>query len=386
VKLAKYGREVLDDLAELSGMTFDALERFGQELLELGEDRARTKQGIVAACSVILATSLALLLEVQSPWWAAISGFMSLMATGSGSLRRGLLRLAGTVAGALLGFVMARWLPYDHLLMLLFIAGITMLGVIAMQVSPHGLAWLFLSITSTMVLLMSLDDPLQAVTVAYFRTFEVAIGVASAIIVANLLQEWHAEPPPTAAGWHHLLDTQWPAVLHGLRSALAVDMVLVAWVLLDLPEVNEMAITIAVVMAAPASASGGLDTRHLVAQRALHRFLGCLFGGVVALLVLALNVTVFPWWLACIGAGVWLGTYVQMGKHGVGYLGTQAAFVYIVTLIQGAQPPDSIMPGIDRFVGITGGLGILLIVSLLLWPTDREVAEEGRTRQSASRL
>ena len=67
--------------------------------------------------------------------------------------------------------------------------------------------------------------------------------------------------------------------------------------------------------------------------------------------------------------------HVQIGKHGVGYVGTQAAFVFIVTLIQGAAPPDSILPGVDRFIGITGGLAILLIVSLLL------VAERGGVRR-----
>jgi hypothetical protein len=64
---------------------------------------------------------------------------------------------------------------------------------------------------------------------------------------------------------------------------------------------------------------------------------------------------------------------IQAGKHGVGYMGTQAAFVFVVTLIQGPAPPDSILPGVDRFAGIAGGLGILLIVSLLLWPSDAEV-------------
>ena len=65
----------------------------------------------------------------------------------------------------------------------------------------------------------------------------------------------------------------------------------------------------------------------------------------------------------------------RSAPHGVGYVGTQAAFVFIVTMIQGAAPPESIMPGIDRFAGITGGLGILLVVSLLLWPDDVEQAE-----------
>ena len=41
-------------------------------------------------------------------------------------------------------------------------------------------------------------------------------------------------------------------------------------------------------------------------------------------------------------------------------------------MVQGPAPPTSIMPGVDRFIGITGGLGILLVVSLLLWPSDQE--------------
>ena len=374
--MRKFTRAVIADFAEIVDMIEQTLAGYWRELGELGEDPVRTRQGIVAACSVVLATTLALALDVDSPWWAAISGFMSLMSTGAGSLRRGMLRMTGTIAGALLGFVMARWLPYDHFALYLFIGATTMLGVIAMQVSPHGLAWLFLTITSSMVLLMSLNDPLQALHVAFYRTFEVAIGVTSAIIVANLLQDWHADPPPTAPGWRHLLGAQWPALLHGARSAISVVIVMVVWIMIDLPQVTQMAITIAVVMSAPVIAAGGLSTRQAVARRSLHRVMGCLLGGIAALGCLALDVTSFPWWLAMIGAAVWLGMHVQVGKHGVGYVGTQAAFVFIVTLIQGAGPPDSIMPGVDRFAGITGGLGILLVVSLLLWPSDAELEEE----------
>ena len=91
-----------------------------------------------------------------------------------------------------------------------------------------------------------------------------------------------------------------------------------------------------------------------------------------ALLCLALQIESFPWWLAMIAGSVWIGMHIQNGRHGVGYLGTQAAFVFIVTLIQGPAPPTSIMPGIDRFVGISGGMAILLIISLMLWPNETE--------------
>jgi len=362
-------------VVETFDIVVDALARFGRELAELGSDPVRTRQGLVAASSVVLATFLALLLEIKSPWWAAISAYMSLAATSASSLRRGLLRMSGTAAGALLGFVMARWLPYDHLALYLFVGAVTMAGVIAMQVSPHGLAWLFLCITSDLVLLESLANPLEAASTAYYRVFEVTIGVLSAIVMSNLLQGWHREPPPTAPGWRHLLGAQWPVVLHGLRSAIAVTAVLAIWMMLELSQVTQMAITIAVVMAAPVVADGGFGTRHAVAVRSLHRFLGCLLGGAVALVCLAIDVESFVWWLAMLGAAVWIGMHIQVGPHGVGYVGTQAAFVFIITMIQGPAPPQSILPGIDRFVGITGGLGTLLVISLLLWPSDRQIAE-----------
>lgn len=374
--ISHFVREVRDISVETFDITCDTLVRFGRELGELGEAPDRTRQGIVAACSVMLATFLALLLEIEAPWWAAISAFMSLTATGGGSLRRGILRFTGTAAGALLGFIMARWLPYDHFAMYLFIAGITMLGVIAMQVSPHGLAWMFLSITSILVLLEGIANPLQAASIAYYRLFEVGIGVLSAIIVANLMLGWHREPPPTAPGWRHLLGAQWPVVLHGVRSAIAVCAVLAIWMALEIDQVVEMAITVAVVMAAPVVADGGLGTRHAVAIRSLHRLLGCTLGGAVALGCLALNVESFVWWLGMIGVAVWIGMHIQVGPHGVGYVGTQAAFAFIVTLIQGAAPPDSILPGVDRFVGIVGGLAILMVISMVLWPSDQELAEQ----------
>jgi uncharacterized membrane protein YccC len=372
-------KAAVEDLAEAVRVIDRTLAGLWRDIAELGEDPSRARQCVVAALVVPLATSLALLFQVESVWWAAISGFMSIMSTGAASVRRGILRLVGTVCGAGLAFIVARWLPYDHFALSLYLGGTTMLGVIGMQVSPHGLAWLFAAITSSLVLLMGLTDPLQVPIVAFYRVFEVAIGVASAMVVANVLEDWHADPPAPMPGWRHLLGAQWPALLHGIRAAICVVVVLYVWIWIDLPDVSQMAITVAAVMAAPVAADTSLSTRHQVAERALHRVLGCLLGGVAALFCLASSVTSFPWWLAMIGGGIWICMHIQTSKRGVGYVGTQAGIVFIITLIQGSQPPASIMPGIDRFAGITGGLGILLVVALLLWPSDSELASEPRS-------
>lgn len=365
-------RSVIEDLAEASRMADRALQGWWKELGELGTDPTRTRICLVAAIVVPLATTMALWLEAESVWWAAISGYMTIMASGAASIRKGLLRLAGTIGGAAVGFIMARWLPYDHFGLSLFLAGATMLGVVAMQVSPHGLAWLFGTITSILVLLEGLNNPLQVPYIAFYRIFEVGIGVTASAIVANLLMHWHADPAPPVPGWRHLLGAQWPAMLHGMRAAIAVVIMMQVWIWMDLPQVTEMCISIAVVMSAPVIGDGSLGTRHAVAERSLHRILGCFLGGIAALLCLALQIESFPWWLAMIAGSVWIGMHIQNGKHGVGYLGTQAAFVFIVTLIQGPAPPTSIMPGIDRFVGISGGMAILLIISLMLWPNEAE--------------
>lgn len=377
--IGRYGRAVVEDFREGARLLDRTLTGFWRELADIGRRPAQSRMGTVAAVSVILTTTVALAMQLDAPWWAAISGYMSLMSTGAASVRRGLLRLSGTIAGAVLGFIMARWLPYDQVALCLFLGCATMAGVIAVQVSPHGLAWLFMSITSSLVLLMSLNDPTQAFEIACYRTLDVAVGVSCAMVTAKLLQDWHAEPPATAPGWRHLLGAQWPSVLHGFRAAISVVTVMIVWVMADLPDVGEMAVTIAVVMAAPLIVDGGTTTRHLVAEKSFHRFMGCLLGGVVALACLALQVESFFWWLAMIGGVVWVGMHIQMGRHGIPYVGTQFAFVFVVTMVQGLAPPDSIMPGVDRFAGVTGGLGILMVVSLLLWPSDQELAKELRT-------
>src|SRR5690242_8941648 len=125
MKFSHFTREIREDIAEIGDIIGDTLVGYWRELDELGQDPARTRQGLVAACSVMLATTLALAMHLDSPWWAAISGFMSLMATGAGSLRRGMLRMIGTIAGALLAFVLGRWLLYDQFALYLFLAAVT---------------------------------------------------------------------------------------------------------------------------------------------------------------------------------------------------------------------------------------------------------------------
>jgi hypothetical protein len=55
----RFAKAVVEDIAEIGDMIHDTLVNFGRELAEVGEDPVSTRQGIVAACSVMLATFLA---------------------------------------------------------------------------------------------------------------------------------------------------------------------------------------------------------------------------------------------------------------------------------------------------------------------------------------
>lgn len=346
---------------------------FGQELGELMLDTTRWRQCLMAAVVVPLAITFALLLELDSVWWAGISGFMTVLATGSASLKRGIIRIGATTAGVIGAVIVARWLPYAHVALSLFLAVTVFLGTVGMVVSPHGMAWLLGTVTVNMVLLAGLDDPLSIPTIAFNRWSEVAVGVVASALVTNLIVPGGAEKPaPRAPGWRRLLDEDWPVTLQGLRAAISVVILLFVWIRLELPEFQQMAITVAVVMAAPGAGGTGIQGRHAVAERSLHRFLGCLVGGVAALGCLALSITAFVPWLLVIAVAMWICMHLQTSRRGVGYLGTQAAMVFIITLAQGAGPPASLLPGIDRFVGITGGLLVLMVVSVVLWPHHDE--------------
>jgi uncharacterized membrane protein YccC len=329
------------------------------------------------ALSVVLAVTLAQWASLENVWWAAISGFMASQATRPASIQRSILRIVGTAAGAAIGYLAMGLVAYDHVALCLFLFVCGTVGVIGMSVSDHGYAWLFGGLTAVMVVIMAMNDPARTPFIAFGRMAEVTLGCAAAVLIAFVLSAAPGEPAPiapAAPGWTDLLGARWPAVEHALRSGFTIMLVPVIWNLFNLPSLTQMAITVTAVMAVPVTTDDLGAIGRTLATRAQLRLIGCLCGGVLGLLCLALPLTLYPVWLAVLFAGVWICAYVGVSPRGISYAGIQACVVFIVTMVQGAGPPASILPGIDRFAGITGGLAMLLAISLILWPPERPAA------------
>jgi uncharacterized membrane protein YccC len=328
----------------------------------------RARQSTMTALSTALSVVIALALHMDYVWWAGISGFMSMQATRPGSIQRALLRVGGTVAGACLAILLTPWVAYDHVVGSLLVFAFATLGILGYQVSSHAFAWLFAGITVNLVVMSSLQDPTLAFHYAFYRTAEVAIGAAVALVLAFALAPDGGAAPPPPPGWRQLLGRDWPRVLHALRCGLTVMLLPWVWSWFNQLSLSQMSVTVAVIMAVPVAPGDPLESGRRIASQSLQRVMGCFIGGVAGLLLLALSLTEFLPWLLALSAVLWVGAYVQTSTKGVGYIGTQAVLVLIMTLVQGWGPPDSILPGIARFLGMMAGLGILMVVSLIFWP------------------
>jgi uncharacterized membrane protein YccC len=103
----------------------------------------------------------------------------------------------------------------------------------------------------------------------------------------------------------------------------------IMWSYFYLPGVSATATTMTSVLAVPVLSNDPMDSNRKMVEKAIHRLLGCLVGGVAGLMLLAVPLTELLPWLAAVATGTWLFAYLQGSTSGIGYVGTQAAVVFI---------------------------------------------------------
>ncbi len=335
-----------------------------------------------AAASVTLAVLAALALHSDEPWWAAITAFMVTRAAPAEAVSRAMMRVAGSIVGALAALVVLRLFVYQSFPFLLCLFLLSCVGSFGFVTSRYGYAWLVGTVTACLVMLMSFDQPQAAFNTAVDRVIDVMIGTAASLVICGLYPApagsaaapatSQLDPPPLAfwrrtygAELQRWLSGNGPLLLHACRGGLTVMLMpaLAEWIAPVSPV--SMGVTVVMIMSIPTTAIAHSDTGAII-QRAAHRLIGCLIGALAGLAALAFIGSDFLLWLALIPPGIWLCSQIQNGATGVSYIGTQAMFAYLMSMVQGQGPPDSIGPGLERLVGVMGGLSILFVVTLIL--------------------
>jgi uncharacterized membrane protein YccC len=352
------------------------------ELRSLRLSGPRGLEAAEAAASVTLAVLAALALHSDEPWWAGISAFMVTKASPSVAVPRAVMRVAGSIGGAAAALVVLRLFVHQSLPFCLSLFVLSCIGTFGFVGSRNGYAWVVGTVTACLIMLMSLDQPQGAFTTAVNRVAEVTIGTVASLVVCALSPapaDAGAAPtaglvkPPPLAFWRRRYGAQlarWlPGkqllLMHACRGGLTVMLMpaLANWLAPVSPVT--MGLTVVMVMSIPTTAILEPGSPAII-QRAAHRLIGCLIGALMGLACLAFVGSHFLLWIVLIPPGIWLCSQIQTGAAGVSYIGTQAMFAYLMSMVQGPGPPESISPGLERLVGVMAGLSILFVVTLVL--------------------
>jgi uncharacterized membrane protein YccC len=352
------------------------------ELRSLDWHGARGLEAVEAAASVTLAVLGALALHADDPWWAGITAFMVTRASPSVAVSRAVMRIAGSIVGAVTALVVLRLFIYQSLPFCLSLFVLSCTGLFGFVCSRFGYAWVVGTVTACLVMLMSLDQPAGAFNTAVDRVAEVTIGTVASLLVCALSPApadtgatpaaGLVEPPPLAfwrrrygAELQRWLPGKGPLLFHACRGGLTVMLMpaLADWLAPQSPVT--MGITVGMIMLIPTTAILQSDSRAII-ERAAHRLIGCLLGALVGLACLAFIGSDFLLWITLIPLGIWLCSQIQTGATGISYIGTQAMFAYLMSMVQGLGPPDTISPGFERLIGVMSGLSVLFVVTLIL--------------------
>ena len=314
---------------------------------------------IECVCSVLLAIVLGHLVGAVNISWAAFSGYMVMRGHVSESLRRGVLRILGTGAGAAIAvaiFPIVSVNSFAASAALAVIGGSSLYGALTHR---HAYGFLFIGLTFAMILLGYPRSWIDLLSFASSRILEVFAGTSACVIVSTistltLRQKWPADlrPAPVIAPWHP------DAARHAAQGALAMASLPMVHELWRLPELGQAAVSIMAVMMVPVSRLGGSGLVP-VSRRMVLRVIGCCCGAALAAAILLIAHGSANILIAGALFGVMVGRHIENGPTPVAYSGTQFVLAMLVALVPDsyvAPDPDA---GIARLAGILIGIALL---------------------------
>ncbi|MCT2399653.1 aluminum activated malate transporter family protein [Novosphingobium mangrovi (ex Huang et al. 2023)] len=343
------------------------MNRIGYELRAMATPGPRMADTAACVISVLLAIVLAQFAGARMVSWAAVSALVLLKSDALETLTRGVMRMIGTAAGATLALVAVPLAVHSMIVASLSAAVIGALGLYGMLTGRRAYAWLLFGLTFEIVLFDKLSYPhIDTIELARTRFVEVAAGTIACVAVslgAALLSGsgWLAnrKQRPDRMRWNA------QAARHAAQAGLALALLPPVYDLTRLPELSGAAITIIAVMIVPVA---GLGRSGLVpvSRRLLHRAIGCIAGGMLAISVLLLADGSPAVIIAGTVVGLVIGRHLETGGSATNYVGLQFSIALLMALV-----PDTygeMDPGlaVDRLIGIMVGMALMEPV-LLTW-------------------
>ncbi|MFC0204314.1 FUSC family protein [Novosphingobium soli] len=338
-----------------------------RELRTLVTPGPRMADEWACVASVMLAIVLAHAIGASMVSWAAFSAFVLLKSDIAETLLRGVMRIVGTALGSALALAVVPHAATSTPLAMLAAALVGALGLYGMLTARRAYAWLLFGLTFEMILLDKIARPdLDTFGFARTRLLEVVAGTLACTavsLVAGALagKRWWADrkPAPERMRWHP------HAARHAAQAGLAIATLPLLHALFGLPELPQAAVTIMAVMIVPVAGIGASGFVP-VSRRLLHRALGCIAGGALALAVLLLAQGSAPVLIAGTCIGIVLGRHIENGVSAATYIGLQFTLAVLVVLVPDSYADARIGPAVQRLVSVLVGMAVLEPV-LLGW-------------------
>jgi uncharacterized membrane protein YccC len=325
----------------------------------------RANAALRSAIATTLAVLVALALHLDNPWWAGISGVVLVQSDRAATVARSVDRVIGTMIGAMIGYLGAG-LAEDHLAFLALAGGCTGFAIYAQERAEHGYAFLLSGITIVLIMFGALAAPGTALDLAFYRGFEILVGVCAACAVDYTL----AEPATLAAVipkpgiFTGPVDRELAAI--AIAGGIAIALIPLIWETLDLPGLGQTPITAFVILVA---------IRQEPGWRALTRAVGCLLGGLWGLAAMHVVGGSFVPWLFMLFIGLYLAAHINLGRGDAAYVGMQAGIAIVIAMVQGQGASPDMASAINRLVGIFGGVLVVSLCQPLIVPLVRRLIE-----------
>ncbi|WP_057462578.1 FUSC family protein [Pseudovibrio sp. POLY-S9] len=319
--------------------------------------------GFRTALMVTLASVVALVVDADDPWWAAMSAMTVANADWTNVWRKGAQRLFGTLAGAAFGYMLAIMFRNIPIFQVISIGGLAALAVYKRMASPdYSYAWLLGIITAMLAIYISVVEIDALFSKMVDRSVTVLIGVG----VATIVMYWLTKGSSIKVGFGPIGISRLEEVDHSWVTALCITGAVVAvaapiiYVKHDLVAMVQITITSLVVLYGPVQ-----DVKKV----ALNRSVGCLIGGLLGLLLVVLGLQSFFWWVIAVFCGLFFLCSLHHSTSYWAYAGTQGGYAFVIAALASSGPIDNIEGVLDRLVGVLLGavLGIIVLYAVRIW-------------------
>lgn len=322
-----------------------------------------SRSGFRTAFIVVLAAFVALMLDSDDPWWAAMSALAMADADWTNVWRRATQRVFGTILGGFSGYWLAIACKNYIGLQIIAFSLIAVVTVYKRNESPRfGYAWLLLGVTAMLAMYVSITDIDRLFLVVVDRTITVSIGViTSGVVHYFTIQDSHLsmDMGPVFEPTLDKAERSWHIAMC-ISGALVIVIAPAIYVRHDLTAMVQIPITTLVVLAGPI---------QTIWKFAINRVIGVTGGGLLGLLFVMIGFQEFIWWLIGLSLGLYFLAGVQHGRSYFSYAGTQGGFAFVIAALASQGPVLTIEPVLDRLVGNIIGvlLALFFLVVIRIW-------------------